>query len=166
VLIEDTSEIAIDRDHHVVRFEVRRAQMTTGKEDPILPVTIDDLLRASLRYRPDRIILGEVRGAAAYSLLQALNTGHRGSLSTLHGNSASEALTRLTHLVLESGIKLPYESIQEAIGLAIHFVVHVDLDLKSGLRRVAQMIEVKDYDTQTNRFECESIYPSTSTAAR
>lgn len=158
VLIEDTAEIAIDAAHHVVRFEVRRPQMRTGADDPVAPVSIDDLLRASLRHRPDRIILGEVRGAAAYNLLQALNTGHKGSLSTIHSNSAVEALTRLTHLVLESGIKLPYESIQEAIGLAIHMVVHVDLDLETGHRLVAEVLDVTKYDHETKSFRMEHRY--------
>jgi pilus assembly protein CpaF len=80
LLIEDTSEIAIDDAHHVVRFESRETQLKMGEEDPAAAVTIDPLLRHALRHRPDRIILGEVRGAEAWSLLQALNTGHRGSL--------------------------------------------------------------------------------------
>jgi pilus assembly protein CpaF len=108
--------------------------------------------------RSQRIILGEVGGAEAYSLLQALNTGHKGSLSTLHSNSAAEALTPLTHLVLESGIELPYESVQEAIGLAINLVVHLDLDLETGQRRVAQVMAVRKYDRDTKQFVCDSLY--------
>jgi pilus assembly protein CpaF len=159
VVIEDTTEIEIDRKtHHVVRLQSRRKLRTRPEEAPVDPVSIDDLLRAALRHRPDRIILGEVRGAEAYSLLQAMNSGHKGSLSTLHSNSAAEALTRLTHLVLESGIKLPYESVQEAIGLAINLVVHLDLDLETGQRRVGQVMGVRKYDRETKQFVTDSLY--------
>lgn len=158
VVIEDTSEIAIDDTHHVVRFQSRRKVPTRADEATVEPVSIDNLLRAALRHRPDRIILGEVRGEEAYSLLQALNTGHKGSLSTLHSNSASEALTRLTHLVLESGVRLPHESVQEAIGLAIHLVVHLDLDLETGRRRVAEVLRVGGYDRETKQFVTDALY--------
>src|SRR5713101_9281603 len=101
IVIEDTSEIQMNKPN-LVRFEARR-------EQPGLPaVTIRDLLRATLRMRPDRILLGEVRGEEAFDLLQALNTGHAGSLSTIHANSAPQILTRLTNCVLMSGIELPY----------------------------------------------------------
>ena len=109
VLIEDTSEIQMTKPN-LVRFEARR-------EQPGLPaVTIRDLVRATLRHRPDRIILGEVRGGEAFDLLQALNTGHSGTLSTIHANSASQALSRFTSCVLESGVELPYHAIRSNIG--------------------------------------------------
>src|SRR6202035_1106077 len=82
-------------------------------------------LRATLRHRPERILLGEVRGAEAFDLLQALNTGHLGSLSTIHANSAEQALTRLAHCVLTANVGLPHRSTREAIALAIHLVVHI-----------------------------------------
>src|SRR6266849_253864 len=91
VLIEETSEIMIDKPN-LVRFEARRAQTPLGQEAPLPAVTIADLLRATLRHRPDRILVGEVRGSEAFDLLQALNTGHLGSLSTIHANSAEQAL--------------------------------------------------------------------------
>ena len=100
VLIEDTAEMQVDKPN-IVRFEARR-------EQPDLPaVTIRDLVRAALRHRPDRIILGEVRGGEAFDLLQALNTGHSGTLSTIHANSAAQALNRLASCVLQSGVELP-----------------------------------------------------------
>ena len=101
VLIEDTAELQIDRPN-LVRFEARR-------EQPGLPaVTIRDLLRATLRHRPDRIIVGEVRGGEAFDLLQALNTGHSGTLSTIHANCAEQALARFSSCVVQSGVELPY----------------------------------------------------------
>ncbi len=89
-------------------------------------MTIADLLRATLRHRPDRILVGEVRGAEAFDLLQALNTGHQGALSTIHANSAEQALARLAHCVLTANTGLPHHSTREAIALAIHLVVHVE----------------------------------------
>ena len=109
-----------------MRFEARRAQAPLGQEAPLPAVTIADLLRATLRHRPDRILVGEVRGAEAFDLLQALNTGHQGSLSTIHANSAEQALTRLAHCVLTANVGLPHRSTREAIALAIHLVVHID----------------------------------------
>ena len=91
MLIEETAEIHLDKPN-LLRFEARRAQMPLGQEAPLPAVTIADLLRATLRHRPDRILVGEVRGAEAFDLLQALNTGHLGSLSTIHANSAEQAL--------------------------------------------------------------------------
>jgi pilus assembly protein CpaF len=86
-----------------------------GQETAVPAVTIAELLRATLRHRPDRIIVGEVRGAEAFDLLQALNTGHLGSLSTLHANSAEQALTRFAHCVLTANVGLPHASIREAM---------------------------------------------------
>ena len=103
VLIEETSEILIDKPN-LVRFEARRPQAPLGQEAPLPAVTIADLLRATLRHRPDRILVGEVRGAEAFDLLQALNTGHQGSLSTIHANSAEQALARLAHCVLTANV--------------------------------------------------------------
>ena len=133
VLIEETSEVVI-RKPNLVRFEARRAQPSLGQDSPLPAVTISDLVRATLRHRPDRIIVGEVRGAEAFDLLQALNTGHLGSLSTIHANSADQALTRFAHCVLTAGTGLPHASIREAIELAIHMVVHIART--SGLRCV------------------------------
>src|SRR5947208_16124736 len=108
---------------NLVRFEARRAQTPLGEEAPLPAVTIADLLRATLRHRPDRILVGEVRGSEAFDLLQALNTGHLGSLSTIHAHSAEQALTRFAHCVLTANVGLPHRSVREAIALAIHLIV-------------------------------------------
>src|SRR3954453_924886 len=124
VVIEETAEIHLEKPD-VVRLEARRAQAPLGHEAPLPAVSIADLLRAALRHRPDRILVGEVRGAEAFDLLQALNTGHMGTLSTIHANSAEQALARFAHCVLTANVGLPHGSIREAIGLAIHVVAHI-----------------------------------------
>jgi pilus assembly protein CpaF len=153
VVIEETAEIHLSKSN-LLRLEARRAQPPLGHEAPLPPVTIADLLRATLRHRPDRILVGEVRGAEAFDLLQALNTGHLGSLSTIHANSADQALMRLAHCVLTANVGLPHHSIREAIALAIHLVVH--LARVDGRRRVTGLVTVRGYDTQTDRFQVES----------
>jgi pilus assembly protein CpaF len=149
VLIEETSEIRIDKPN-LVRFEARRAQAPLGQEVPVPAVSIADLVRATLRHRPDRIIVGEVRGAEAFDLLQALNTGHLGSLTTIHGNAAEQALTRLAHCVLTANVGLPHRSVREAIALAIHLVVH--LARVGGRRVVTEVVAVRGYDQHSDRF--------------
>jgi pilus assembly protein CpaF len=152
IVIEETSEIHLEKPN-LLRFEARRAQLPLGQETPLPPVTIADLVRASLRHRPDRILVGEVRGPEAFDLLQALNTGHLGSLSTIHANSAEQALTRLAHCVLTANVGLPHRSTREAIALAIHLVVHV---ARIGAqRRVTQVMTVREYDGQADRFRLD-----------
>ena len=153
VLIEETAEIHLDKPN-VLRLEARRAQAPLGQEAPLPPVTIADLLRAALRHRPDRILVGEVRGAEAFDLLQALNTGHLGSLSTIHANSAEQAFTRLAHCVLTANVGLPHRSMREAIALAIHLVVHIAR--VGSHRRVTEVVAVRDYDGNADRFVLES----------
>ena len=153
VLIEETSEIHLAKPN-VLRLEARRAQAPLGQEAPLPPVTIADLLRAALRHRPDRILVGEVRGSEAFDLLQALNTGHLGSMSTIHANSAEQAFTRLAHCVLTANVGLPHRSIREAIGLAIHLVVHIARI--GGRRRVTEIAAVRGYDAGSDRFLLES----------
>ena len=152
-VIEETAEIHLN-EPNLLRLEARRAQAPLGQEAPLPPVTIADLLRATLRHRPDRILVGEVRGAEAFDLLQALNTGHLGSLSTIHANSAEQALMRLAHCVLTANVGLPHHSIREAIALAIHLVVH--LARIDGRRRVTGLVTVRGYDARTDRFSLES----------
>jgi pilus assembly protein CpaF len=130
ILIEDTAEIPLDR-LNCARFEAHPG------------VTIRDLVKASLRHRPDRLIVGEVRDGAAYDLLQALNTGQLGSLSTVHASSAQNALNRLARLALQADVGLPFAAIQSEIADEIHYVVHVERD--GGLRRVTQMVNVRGF---------------------
>ena len=150
VLIEETSEILIDQPN-LVRFEARRAQIPLGQETPLAAVSIADLLRATLRHRPDRILVGEVRGPEAFDLLQALNTGHMGSLSTIHANSADQALTRLAHCVLTANVGLPHRSVREAIALAIHLVVHIAR--VESRRVVTEVARIVGYNGAADRFE-------------
>jgi pilus assembly protein CpaF len=152
VVIEETAEIHLEKPN-LLRLEARRAQTPLGNEQPLPPVSIADLLRATLRHRPDRILLGEVRGAEAFDLLQALNTGHLGSLSTIHANSAQQALMRLAHCVLTANVGLPHHSIREAIALAIHLIVH--LERVEGHRQVTSVVAVRGYDTIADRFRLE-----------
>jgi pilus assembly protein CpaF len=153
VVIEETAEIHLPKPN-VLRLEARRAQAPLGQEAPLPPVTIADLLRAALRHRPDRILVGEVRGAEAFDLLQALNTGHLGSLSTIHANSSEQALTRLAHCVLTANVGLPHRSIREATALAIHLVVHIARI--NGRRQLTELTAIRGYDGNTDRFVLDS----------
>jgi pilus assembly protein CpaF len=148
ILLEDTSEIQMTKPN-LVRFEARREQIG-------LPaVTIRDLLRATLRHRPDRIILGEVRGGEAFDLLQALNTGHSGTISTIHANSALQALSRFTSCVLQSGVELPYQAIRANIGDAVHLLIH--LERRNGKRMVAEALRLERFDPQSDSYAAEAI---------
>jgi pilus assembly protein CpaF len=149
ILIEDTSEIAINK-RNLVRFEARREQ------NGLPAVAIRDLLRATLRHRPDRIILGEVRGGEAFDLLQALNTGHSGTLSTIHANSAQQALSRFTSCVLQSGVELPYAAVRRNIGDAVHLLLH--LERRQGRRYVAELVRVQGFDPDSDSFRTTSLY--------
>lgn len=135
VTIEDAAELRLQQ-RHVVRLESRPASVE-GKGE----VTVRDLLRNALRMRPDRIVIGEVRGPEALDLLTALNTGHEGALSTLHANSAADALSRLETLALMAGVGLPHEAIAEQVQRGVDLVVHVERRL-DGSRRVAEIAEV------------------------
>src|SRR5260221_503258 len=133
-------------EHAATRSRTFNRSWTRGSRTAraLPPVTIADLLRAALRHRPDRILVGEVRGAEAFDLLQALNTGHLGSLSTIHANSAEQAFTRLAHCVLTANVGLPHRSTREAIALAIHLVVHIAR--VGSHRRVTEVVAVREYD--------------------
>jgi pilus assembly protein CpaF len=159
VVIEETAEIHLDKPN-LLRFEARRAQLPLGQEAPLPPVTITDLLRATLRHRPDRILVGEVRGPEAFDLLQALNTGHLGSLSTIHANSAEQALTRLAHCVLTANVGLPHRSTREAIALAIHLVVHIAR--VRGKRQVTEIVRLRGMDGDADRFVLEPLFSATT----
>jgi len=118
-------------------------------------VTVRDLLKAALRHRPDRIIVGEVRGGEAFDLLQALNTGHAGSLCTLHANSARQAVTRFADCVLQSGIELPHRAIMANIGSAVDFLVHIGR--VKGQRTVSDIVAVQGFDNEKNECQLESL---------
>jgi pilus assembly protein CpaF len=149
VLIEDTAELQIEKDN-LVRLEARREQKG------IRAISIRDLLKATLRLRPDRIILGEVRGGEAFDLLQALNTGHSGSLSTIHASSAAEAISRFATCVLMSGIDLPYRVIRENIGQSLDLAVQ--LKRQPGKRAVAEVLRIKRYVPAEDYYEFETLY--------
>jgi pilus assembly protein CpaF len=150
LLIEDTAELNI-RKSNLVRFETRREQ--TG----VPAVTVRDLLKAALRHRPDRIIVGEVRGGEAFDLLQALNTGHAGSLCTLHANSARQAVTRFADCVLQSGIELPHRAIMANIGSAVDLLVHISK--MKGRRTVSEVVAVKGVDQEKQKCNLTAVHP-------
>ncbi|MBC7263117.1 MAG: CpaF family protein [Chloroflexi bacterium] len=136
ITIEDAAELQLKQEH-VVRLEARPPNIE-GKGQ----VTIRDLVINALRMRPDRIIVGEVRGGEALDMLQAMNTGHDGSLSTLHANGPRDALRRLETMVLMSGMQLPLRAVREQMASAIDLIVHLER-LKDGSRRVVQATEVE-----------------------
>jgi pilus assembly protein CpaF len=135
ITIEDAAELRL-RQPHVVRLESRPASVEGRGE-----VTIRDLLRNALRMRPDRIVIGEVRGPEALDLLTALNTGHSGALSTLHANSPGDALRRLETLALMAGVGLPHEAIREQVTRGFDVIAHVRRN-PDGSRRVCEVSEV------------------------
>ncbi len=135
VTIEDAAELQLTQEH-VVRLESRPANIE-GKGQ----ITIRDLVRNSLRMRPDRVVIGEVRDGAALDMLQAMNTGHDGSLSTVHANTPRDALARLETMVLMAGIDLPVRAIREQVASAIDLVVQ-QARLKDGSRRITHVSEV------------------------
>jgi pilus assembly protein CpaF len=135
VTIEDAAELKLDQ-RHVVRLEARPPNLE-GKG----AITIRDLVRNSLRMRPDRIVVGECRGAEALDMLQAMNTGHDGSLTTIHANSARDALSRVETMVLMAGFDLPVRAIREQVAGAVDLIVQVSR-LRDGSRRVVGISEV------------------------
>jgi pilus assembly protein CpaF len=135
ITIEDAAELRLLQPH-VVRMEFRPANIE-GKGE----VTIRDLVRNALRMRPDRIVVGEVRGAEAVDMLQAMNTGHDGSISTIHANSPRDVLSRLETMCLMSGIELTIRAVREQISSAVDLLIH-QVRLKDGTRRVTHITEV------------------------
>lgn len=137
VTIEDTAELQINQIENIVKLETRNAN-TEGKGE----ITIRDLIRTSLRMRPERIIIGEVRGAEALDMLQAMNTGHDGSISTGHGNSTQDMLSRLETMVL-SGSMMPLEAIRQQISSAVDIMIHLSR-FRDRTRKVVEIVEVTD----------------------
>jgi type IV secretory pathway ATPase VirB11/archaellum biosynthesis ATPase/class 3 adenylate cyclase len=140
ITIEDAAELQIDHPH-VIALE-HRPPNVEGKGE----LTIRQLLRNSLRMRPDRILVGEVRGAEALDMLQAMNTGHDGSMSTIHSNSARDALSRLETMVMMASIDIPFEAVRAQIASAVNLIVH-QARMPDGRRKVAQIAEVVGYDS-------------------
>jgi pilus assembly protein CpaF len=135
VTIEDAAELRL-RQRHVVRLEARPPNLEGRGE-----VTIRQLVRNALRMRPDRIVVGEVRGGEALDMLQALNTGHDGSLTTVHANSPADALRRVETLALMAGVGLPHTAVREQVASAIDVVVH-QARRADGSRAVESVTEV------------------------
>lgn len=157
VLIEDTAEIQIQKEN-VVRFEARREQ------NGLPAVTIRDLLKATLRHRPDRIILGEIRGGEAFDLLQLLNTGHSGTISTVHANSAAQGLSRFSACVLQSGVEMPYAAIKANIADSLNVIVQTER--RPGVRFVSEVLELCGFHPEADRYDLKPIFstPATLTA--
>jgi pilus assembly protein CpaF len=135
VTIEDAAELRLNQ-RHVLRLESRPPNIEGEGA-----VAIRDLVRNALRMRPDRIIVGEVRGAEALDMLQAMNTGHDGSLSTIHANSARDALSRIETMVLMAGYDLPMRAIRQQVASALEMIVHLER-MSDGTRRVTAISEV------------------------
>lgn len=136
VTIEDAAELRLEQPH-VVTLEARPANIE-GKG----AVTIRDLVKNSLRMRPDRIIVGEVRGGEALDMLQAMNTGHDGSLTTAHANSPRDVLSRLETMVLMSGLDLPVRAIRDQISSALDLIIHQER-IQDGSRKITYITEVQ-----------------------
>lgn len=144
--IEDTQELKIVGEHWIA-FESNEQ----------MGITIRDLVTLALRYRPDRIIVGEVRGAEAFDLMQALNTGHDGGFATIHANSAKSALSRLETLVLTTpGVDWPLEAIRMQIGSTFHYIVQ--LNRLNGQRRLIEVLKLTGYDYQRKEYIHEVLY--------
>lgn len=142
VTIEDAAELQLEQPH-VVRLESRPPNIEGAGE-----ITVRDLVRNALRMRPDRIIVGEVRDAAALDMLQAMNTGHEGSLSTVHANSPRDALSRIETMVLMAGLDLPVQVVREQVVGAIDVVVH-QMRLRDGSRHVMQISDIVGMEGDT-----------------
>jgi pilus assembly protein CpaF len=140
ITIEDAAELKLDQ-RHVLRLEARPRNIEGEGEVPIR-----ELVRNSLRMRPDRIVVGEVRGAEALDMLQAMNTGHDGSLCTVHSNAPRDALSRIETMVLMSGYELPVRAIRNQVASALDLIVHLER-LEDGSRRVTSITEVQHMES-------------------
>ena len=139
ITLEDSAELRLQQPH-VVRLESRPPNIE-GRG----AVHIGDLMKNALRMRPDRIVVGEVRGGEALDMLQAMNTGHEGSMGTLHANTPDDALQRLTTMITMSGVKLDSESLRQIIARSLHVIVQANR-LPDGQRKIISITEVLDVD--------------------
>jgi pilus assembly protein CpaF len=142
VTIEDAAELQLQREH-VVRLETRPANIEGEGR-----VTQRDLVRNSLRMRPDRIIIGEVRGAETMDMLQAMNTGHEGSMTTVHANSSRDALRRIENMVSMAGINYPVHAIREQVSSALDVLVHLER-MTGGNRKIVKIVEITGMESDT-----------------
>ena len=148
VVIEDTSELHLQKPNMLAV----ECQTDTYKNS----ISFDDLLKSALRWRPDRIILGEVRGVEARTLLDSLNTGHSGSLATIHANSAEKALHRFANLAMRSHAQTTFSDTEAEIAEAVDFVVHVER--QPGRRAIREVLALRGYDRDAKRFVIESVF--------
>jgi len=155
VIIEDTSELQIQKPN-ILAVE---CQTDTFKAN----ITFDDLLKSALRWRPDRIILGEVRGIEARTLLDSFNTGHAGSLATIHANSAEKALHRFANLVMRNHAQTTFSDTEAEIAEAVDFVVHVER--QPGRRIVREVLALRGYDRDAKRFLIDPVFEVKHVAA-
>ena len=152
ITIEDSAELQIRNIDNLVRLETRNAG-ADGKG----AITIRDLIKSALRMRPERIVVGEVRGAEALDMLQAMNTGHDGSLSTGHANSTSDILSRLETMVLQGAEGLPLEAIRQQIASAIDIIIHLSR-LRDKSRKTMEIVEVLGYDAGNKQIKLNRLY--------
>ncbi len=148
VVIEDTSELQIQKPN-ILAVECQTDMFKAN-------INFDDLLKSALRWRPDRIILGEVRGIEARTLLDSFNTGHAGSLATIHANSAEKALHRFANLVMRNHAQTTFSDTEAEIGEAVDFVVHVER--QPGRRIVREVLALRGYDRDAKRFLIEPVF--------
>ena len=152
ITIEDSAELQIKNIDNLVQLETRNAG-ADGKG----AITIKDLIKSALRMRPERIVVGEVRGEEALDMLQAMNTGHDGSLSTGHANSSNDILSRLETMVLQGAKGLPLEAIRQQIASAIDIIIHLSR-LRDKSRRTMEIVEVTGYDAVTREIKLNTLY--------
>jgi pilus assembly protein CpaF len=165
VTIEDAAELQLNQ-RHVLRLESRPKNVEGSGE-----ISVRDLVRNSLRMRPDRIVVGEVRGAEALDMLQAMNTGHDGSLCTVHANSPRDALSRIETMVLMAGFELPVRAIRQQVSSALELIVHLERQ-EDGGRRVTSITEVQRMESDIItledlfKFRVEAVRPDRTVVGR
>ncbi len=152
ITIEDSAELQIRGIDNLARLETRNAG-----PDGSGAITIRDLIKSALRMRPDRIVVGEVRGGEALDMLQAMNTGHDGSLSTGHANSTHDMLSRLETMVLQGAAGLPLEAIRQQIGSAVDIIVHLSR-LRDKSRKTMEIVEILGYDPESRAYRVNPLY--------
>ncbi|MCL2157876.1 MAG: CpaF family protein [Oscillospiraceae bacterium] len=152
ITIEDSAELQIKNIENIVRLETKNAG-PDGKG----AITIRDLIKSALRMRPERIVVGEVRGAEALDMLQAMNTGHDGSLSTGHANSTYDMLSRLETMVLQGSDSLPLEAIRQQISSAVDIIIHLSR-LRDKSRKTMEIVEVLGYDAEKRQIKINTLY--------